>query len=156
MLILRDNKVINLDTSEDTLKDLIIVKSLEELQRECNFHGHVQDCVGTIKWKYPDHGEVPYYYGMRTQSEFSDGEGMDSGLVGAAPTKGEFIYNAWKYHYRVFTKQGGRWIELTKEGPKELLPDVKLYYTRPAVAQTEEEVAAEENAIHFNNERADH
>lgn len=130
MILLKNDRIVNVDTSEDTLRSMTIVKSLEQLKKEHpNSTYHVQDCVGTIKCRYGENMSC-CYYGMREQSEYNDGSGMDTGIVGGHPTKGEFILACWKYNYRVFVKKEDKWIELTKDGPKELPLDVKLYYTK--------------------------
>lgn len=165
MLLLRDNKVINLDVREDTIQNIIIVKSLVKLNERREFPPSylVQDCVGTLAGHR--YGERDgFMYGKRIQSEYEDGSGMDSGLIGSANTKGEFVQSAWEHGYRVYIKKlkkyqwdKDEWIELTRNGPIDIPEGTSLYYTRPQSApQTEKEVAHEENTAAFRNERMDY
>lgn len=121
----------DVDTREDSMQDFMIVKRMPQLAKEFESTHYVQDCVGTSKMRFPnDHTERTYYYCVRTQSEYTDGSGMNHGLVGAAATKGELISNAWKYNYRVYIKTADRWIELTKDGPRELLENEVMFMTK--------------------------
>lgn len=121
----------DVDVREDSMQDFMIVKRMPQLAKEFESTYYVQDCVGTSKMRFPnDHTERTYYYCVRTQSEYTDGSGMDHGLVGAAGTKGELISNAWKHNYRVYVKTADRWIELTKDGPRELLENEVMFMTK--------------------------
>jgi len=126
-----------MDTSEDATPGLIIVKTKEQLQAATSMpEVIVQDCVGTLKHsKHQGERDWFMYFG-RLQSEYRDGSGMDTGLVGGAQTKGELISNAWKYGYRVFMAVDGIKTEITKDGLISLPGDAELYYTAPcAVVQ---------------------
>ena len=101
MILLKDNKLIYVDTSEDTESTIIAVKSLEELKKEKHNSFYTKDVEYTLGLpRYPD-AERMYLFKM-TKSPYKDDSGSGDGFTGAHQTKGQAISKMLEDGFRVY------------------------------------------------------
>lgn len=96
MYLLKDNKLIHIETREDSMKDITILITLEQLQEDHeekfgrkNEH-YIGDKVYTL---FAEHGDRFGYCFRVTQSEYKDKSNMNNGL-GFHDTIGDAIKSA--------------------------------------------------------------
>ena len=101
MILLKDNKLIYVDTSEDTVSTIIAVKSLEELNKEKHNSFYTKDIEYTLgSPRYPD-AERIYLFRM-SKSPYKDDSGIGDGFNGAHQTKGQAISKMLEDGFRVY------------------------------------------------------
>ncbi len=98
MYLLRDNKIIIVDVSEDAINNIKSIKTVEELKKEYNSSSIVKDKISTLT----------YYRGNKsgwvfeiTQSQFTDDSGIGHGN-GIHETKGDAIMVQLRSGYKVY------------------------------------------------------
>ncbi len=112
MYLLKDNKIINVDTSEDRSQPAITaIKTVEQLKEE---HARInmsdaikKDQIYTLNW-IDDYGKGEFCFKM-TQSPYDDNSGLKNGH-GVHRTKGRAIMNMLENGFRVFNGD----VEITK------------------------------------------
>ena len=101
MLLLQNNKLIYVDTSEDIKSTITAVKSLEELNKEKYGYLYIKDVEYTLgSPRYPD-AERKYLFKM-TKSPYKDDSGIGDGFNGAHQTKGQAISKMLEDGFRVY------------------------------------------------------
>jgi hypothetical protein len=106
MTLLRDNKLITVDTSEDKDNTIIAIKSLDYLLANEKYHDKaVSDKIYTLRWEENNRTftSAPDHYIFRcSQSCWADGSGMNGGYTGMQLTKGDAIKLMLKDGFRVY------------------------------------------------------
>jgi len=111
MLLLRNNKLFRINTSEDLIRDndFKAIKTLEMLKAENNRHA-IRDTV-YVMVSDTDSKDRETYNFRRIQSPYSDNSGLNQGLVGSCETRGKAVYEAIRYGYKVYNGD----IEITNQ-----------------------------------------
>ena len=101
MLLLKNNKLVYVDMSEDTKSTIIAVKSLEELKKEKHNSFYTKDVEYTLgSPRYPV-AEGVYLFKM-TKSPYNDDSGIGDGYNGVHQTKGQAISITLEDGFRVY------------------------------------------------------
>lgn len=101
MILLQNNKLVYVDTSEDIKSTITAVKSLEELNKEKHSHYHVKDVEYTLGFTEYFDAERKYLFKM-TKSPYKDDSGIGYGFNGAHQTKGQAISKMLEDGFRVY------------------------------------------------------
>ena len=101
MVLLQNNKLVQLDTREDSFSTIIAVKSLEVLKEDntTTFHVKSVEYTLTIIKKYDENKQ---YLFVMTKSPFKDDSGIGNGYKSTYFTKGNAILDMINDGFRVY------------------------------------------------------
>lgn len=101
MILLKNNKLVYIDTSEDDKSHIIATKSLEELSKSFYKEYLDKDIEYTLGTPiFPDVARS-YIFKM-TKSPYKDGSGIGTSFNGTYATKGEAINDILKAGFKVY------------------------------------------------------
>ena len=106
MLLLKQGKIVQVDTSESGLSNnpIIAVRTLKEYNTPHPNSRHIGDEEYTLGYsKYLDGGKIHLF--KMSKSPYSDNSGIGDGFNGAHETKGEAIARMQQDGFKVY--QGG-------------------------------------------------